>query len=355
MPIFPRYVLRRFFPSFLACLAALILILFMNKFVRLTAVAALRGASPGWVLACFALLLPYFLSLTLPTAFLIGCMITLDRFSQDGELLAARLAGFSFLQLTWPLLALSLLLCAAMLGLDHWAAPGGLKRFHRRYESVSSGFARIEPGVLTRFGTGRIRVREVDGKTGWMRGVNLFLRRDEKWLIVTAPRATVAGEGVEAALDVRDGRLQLPNSEDLVEGRFERFLIPLHPTAPSARPGEDLREMPSGEVLSRRKAVDAASSPGKEYSTELSLRSAAASAPLAFYWLVVPVFFLLKPSQRGRAYASGLLVLLVFYGLFAAGAVMSRRAGGLAGTLYPWLATAAGLAAGAPLAWNCFF
>ena len=353
MSIFSRYVLRRFFPAFLACLAALILILFMNKFVRLAAIAALKGASPAWIFACFALLLPYFLSLTLPAAYLIGCMITLDRFIQDGELLAARLAGFSFFQLTGPLAALGLLLSASMLALDHRVAPDGLRLFHRRYADVAGGFSRINPGALTPFGSGWIRVHDVDPKTGWMQSVNLFTRRDGRWLVVTAPRGVVAGEGLESTLDLRDGSFQLPNTDEFVQGSFDRFLIPLHPTTPSVQSGEDAREMTSAELLSRTRVVDAASELGREYSTEFSLRSAAASAPMVFYWLIVPIFFQLKPSRRGRGFAAGLLVLLVFYGLLAAGIVLGRREGGFDGALFPWLATVSGLVAGAPLVWGC--
>ena len=354
MTIFSRYVLRRFFPAFLACLSALVLILFMNKFVRLVAVAALKGASPAWILSCFALLLPYFLTLTLPAAYLIGSMVALDRFIQDGELLAARLAGFSFFELTRSLGALSLLIAALMLALDHWAAPDALRLFHRRYAAVAVGFSRLEPGVLSPFGSGRIWVRAADPKTGEMRDVHLFDRREGRWLIATAPRASVVGRGEESTLDLRDGRLQLPDSGELVQGTFARFLIPLHPRAPFVRPGEEAREMPSAEILSRSRAVDAASELRREYAGELSLRSAAASAPLVFYWVVVPIFFRLRPGQRGRGFAAGLLVLFLFYALLAAGVVLSRRGSGLGFVLFPWLATAAGLIAGAPLVWSCF-
>lgn len=355
MSIFSRYVLRRFLPAFLACLAALILILFMNKFTRLISLAALKGASLSWIMACFALLLPYFLSLTLPAAYLVASMVTLDRFVQDRELLAARLAGFSFFELTWPLGALSLLLSVSMLGLNHWAAPDGLRRFHRRYESVSSGFSRIEPGVLSAFGAARIRVRAVDTKTGEMKGVNLFTQREGHWIVVTAPRAVITGEGAETTLDLRDGRLLLPNSDEVIQGNFARFRIPLHPKTPLVPSAGEAREMTSVELLSRTRAIDAPSELGREYSAELSLRSAAASAPLVFYWLVVPIFFLLKPARRGRGFSAGLLVLLVFYSLLAAGAVLSRRGSGLEGVLFPWLATVSGLIAGAPLVWSCFY
>ncbi|MFI5363906.1 MAG: LptF/LptG family permease [Elusimicrobiota bacterium] len=355
MSIFSRYVLKRFFPAFLACLAALIMILFMNKLARLIAVAALKGASPAWIVACFGLLLPYFLTLTLPAAFLLASMVTMDRLAVDGELLAARLAGFSFFELTWPLAALSLLLSVSMLGLDHWGAPAGLRRFRARYSDVSRGLSRLEPGVLSPFGNGKIRVRAVDSKTGELRGVDLFAKRDDRWLIVTAPRADFIGAGVEETLVLRDGQLQLPDTEELVRGNFSRLLVPLHPTAAPLTPGEDSREMPSGELLSRARGYDAGSETGRAYATEVSVRSAAASAPFVFFWLAVPIFFLLRPGQRGRGFAGGIVVLFVFYSLLAAGVVLSRRGGGRVGALFPWLGTAAGLAAGIPLVWNCFF
>lgn len=354
MSIFPRYVLRRFFPPFAVCLGALILILFMNKFVRLIALAALKGASPAWILACFALLMPYFLTLTLPTAFLIGSMITLDRFVQDGEFFAARVTGFSFIELTWPLAALALAISVTMLGLDHWVVPRSLNLFHGRYEAVSNRFSRIQPGVLTALGSGRIQVRSVDPKTGWMRDVNLFMRRENRWLIVTAPRAVIIDEGEESTLDLRDGNLQLPNSKELISGTFVHFLVPLQPVRPAVPLVKEPREMTSGELLSRERSVDEVSGRGR-YSTELSLRSAAAFAPAVFYWIIVPIFFQLKREKRGRGFAAGLIVLLFYYGFLAVGVVLSRGGGAFESVLYPWLSTIMGLIVGAPLIWSCFY
>ena len=105
--ILPRYCLRLFAPVFLLCLSVFTGVLLMNNFLRLFNMALLKGISLFWILGCFLRLLPYFLSLALPMAFLVATMVTLGQLSEQGEVMALRASGFSFLDLTWPFLAMA--------------------------------------------------------------------------------------------------------------------------------------------------------------------------------------------------------------------------------------------------------
>src|SRR5438045_9654172 len=96
MPILARYLFRQYLPTLFLCLAVCVSVLLMNQFLRLFNLAVLKGISPFWILACFARLMPYLLSLAFPMAFLVALLLTLGYLSENGEIMALLSSGCSF-------------------------------------------------------------------------------------------------------------------------------------------------------------------------------------------------------------------------------------------------------------------
>src|SRR5579859_6864296 len=119
MSILPRYLFRQYLPTLVLSLAVCMGVLLMNQFLRLFNLAVLKGISPLWILTCFARLMPSFLSLALPMAFLVALLLTLGQLSESGEVMALRSSGFSFAEILWPYFAIAVLFSAILLFINH--------------------------------------------------------------------------------------------------------------------------------------------------------------------------------------------------------------------------------------------
>src|SRR3989338_2628518 len=178
MPILPRYFLKIFLPIFLVCLAMFLGVLLMNHFIKIFNMAVMRGISPLWIATCFARLLPFISSLALPMAFLVALLLTLGQLAEGGEIMALRASGFSFMEMTWPFLAVGVMLSGLLFYMNHKASPEGFHSFRNKYAQAAQQLARLdlEPRTFMKLGPWRLYSEKVDKKTGNMEGV-YFLRQ----------------------------------------------------------------------------------------------------------------------------------------------------------------------------------
>ncbi|MBI4371793.1 MAG: LptF/LptG family permease [Elusimicrobia bacterium] len=351
MSILTRYLLRQFLPIFGAALALFLGVLLMNQFLRLFTLAMLKGLPIGWILACFARLLPAFAGLAVPMAYLVATMTALGHLAESGEIMALRAGGFSHREIARPFLGLALALSALLLVVNHKAGPDGFHSFRQRTSEAARKLARVEvrPRSFTPLGPWRLYTREADPASGRLRGVYLVRPGRADGVRVNAETGRLrldAGRGVE--LELADGQLQLPNKdpERFTAGRFARYRVFL-PLAPPPAPREpDLQEMTTREL--RRRGADPRTSPDhrREYVVEAAARTAGALSPFVFCWVAVPLGLGLRRRARGADFAASLGVMFAFYGLLVVGIGVGRR-GDLLAPAAPWLADAAGLAAGA--------
>ena len=144
MSILPRYLMRTFLPLFGLCLALFTGVLLMNNFLKLFSLAVTKGISLVWILSCFSRLLPYFMSLTVPMAFLVALLMALGQFSDRGEVMALRSSGFSFREMTWPFLAVAMFFSGLLLWVNHKVSPEGLHSFRSRQSQATQQLARID-------------------------------------------------------------------------------------------------------------------------------------------------------------------------------------------------------------------
>ena len=355
LSILPRYCLRLFLPVFLLCLAVFTGVLLMNNFIKLFNMALLKGISWLWIAGCFARLLPYFLSLAVPMAFLVATMLTLGQLCEQGEVMALRACGFSFMELTWPFLALAAVLSGVNLYLNHKAAPDGFHSFRKQYAVAAQQVSKVDlqPGSFMRLGTWKLYARQAEPDTGRLAGVYLVRQEArESGLRVSAREGLLSvAEGKSFNLELEHGTLQLPNVEPdkFTAGRFARYRLRV-PVAGAAQTQRmlDIPEINSSGLKARIDAPETTAQHRNEYTVELSLRSAAALAPFVFFWIAAPLGLRFSRHSRGMGFAASLAILMAYYGLVAVGMGLGRRHDRLAGAA-PWLADAAGLALGVVL------
>ena len=285
--ILPRYCVRLFLPMFLLCLGAFIAsswlgsrlplpetnvawivpaslatiftgFLLMNHFLRLFNLALLKGISLFWILGCFARLLPYLLSLALPMAFLVAILVTLGQLSEQGEVMALRASGFSFLDLTWPFLGMAVACSLLLLVLNHRAAPAGFHSFRKQYQVAAQQISKVElqPGSFLRLGPWKLYARRADPDTGRLRDVYLVRAgKSDSGLRVNAREGLITlAPGRSLDLELSDGTLQLPNKnpEKFTAGRFARYRLSV-PVAgtPQGKPSLDIPEITSAGLRER--------------------------------------------------------------------------------------------------------
>lgn len=353
MLIVPRYVLRLFLPLFGASAALFLGVLLMNQFLRLFSLAMMKGIPAWWVLTLFAPLLPSLAALAVPMSFMVAAMIAVGQLSDSGELMALRASGFSYREITRPLLWAALVLSALMLVVNHKIGPEGFHSFRKRTSEAAQKVARVElrPRSFIELGPWRLYARESDSKTGMLEGVYLVRPGASQGMRINAERGTLTSDPERGiTLELLDGQLQLPSREPerFTSGRFDRYSVFVPLSAPAAAPRPlDIQEMTTRVLLRRAADPETTVQHRLEYRTEAAVRSVGALAPFVFFWVGVPLG-MTKRRTRGADFAASLVVLFVFYGLLVVGVSLGRRHEALASTA-PWLCDVAGLIAGAVL------
>jgi len=96
-----RYLISEIIPPFLLGLLAFTSVLLIGRILRLIELVVTRGVPILQILKLFSLILPTFLEMTVPMAFLLAILLGLGRMSNDQELLAMKASGISAAQILW--------------------------------------------------------------------------------------------------------------------------------------------------------------------------------------------------------------------------------------------------------------
>ncbi len=354
MPILSRYFLRIFLPLFMLCLAVFTAVLMMNQFLRLFNLALMKGISPLWILGCFARLLPFMCSLAVPMAFVVALLLAFGQLADGGEVLALRSCGFSFVEMTWPFLALSIALSGVLLYLNHKASPDGFHAFRNEFLAAGRQITRVdvESQSFMDLGPWKLYADYADAKSGLLDDVYLVRSKGGAGTQIEAKRGRLTvRKGVGATLELEDGELRLPNTDPskFTSGHFDSYRVDV-PASGGVPPERtlDIQELSSPRLLEAIRNPKTTPQHKVEYTVELAVRSAGALSPFVFFWLAAPLGLQLGRQSRSRGFVLSLGILFAFYGLLATGIAVGRRRPALA-SVAPWGADMVGLALGIAL------
>lgn len=336
--IIHRYLLREILGPTLLCLLVFTMVLLAGRMVRLVELVINKGVALADIALLFSALLPPFLAIALPLAFLMGIMLGLGRLCADGETTALKAAGIGLDRIARPVLAMACV-CALLTGLiAWWGAPWGNRTFRGTLFEITSKKASValQPQLfIKQFGGLVLYADGLDERTGEMRGVFIVeqKRADEPPLLIVAESGRVFSDPVEetVTLRLRDGTLHRQAAAGRGDGyqvaRFARYDVrpDLAPALAEARkPNRKPKELTFAE-LRRRAAEDGR--PALAARAELHRRLCAPLAPLLFVLFALPFGIRSQRSGRGGGFLAGLAIYLAYYALTSLAETLTADAG----------------------------
>lgn len=338
-----RYVIREVALPFLAWTALLCVLLFVMSFLRGAEVLLGSAVTFGDFARVVLYLLPSFLTMALPIAFLLAILLGLGRLVEDGELRAMQSVGVSpSLVLAGPV-AMGVLLSGVLALLISSIQPWGTVMVRVTANDVirRNLMKDLKPGVFHDEVSGiTLYTGERDPNGNW-RNVLLYDSRDpERPLLVTAPRGAVRSteweDGVLFELD--DGQV---HRSDTTGGEYS--VVSFGHATLRAGIGDSFsqknqfvrarEDRTPGELLDLARAAAERGEDPRPWNVTLHWRLGQMLMPLSFAFLGVPLAIARRRGGRGWGVFFTLGGYVGFY-------VIARLAVQLAdaGTLAPWFA-----------------
>ena len=215
-----RYLISEILPPFFFGLMAFTFILLIGRILKLIELVITRGVPLVQTAKLFSLILPTFLELTVPMAFLLAILLGLGRLSSDQELLAMKASGISPTQILWPLSSVAMMIAIITLLLTMFARPAANSAIKKELYNIAKsrvGTALKEKVFNDDFPNILIYVEEIIPPGSTAQGV---------LIVDTAPEAiAVAESGLKNGADLK--RLQAAGYRAFLIG--ERFMTAIDP------------------------------------------------------------------------------------------------------------------------------
>ena len=299
-----RYLIRSFLTLFLALIAVAMALLLLERLIRIADLVAGSDTAMLTGSLLIANLIPHYLNLALPGAFLISMILTVDRLSRSGEIVALMAAGVSLYRIVLPFVLFAAALAMASLLISGYLQP--VSRYSYR-ELVHNLHHR---SIVTVFQ--ERKVVQYDNKIIWTQSVDSEGKTlGPVFILETAPN------GRKAFMSSKSGTLnEMSNGMwaiTLINGRgasynpgdppnryeridFDKVLWPAVTNLEAYRPrGDDERELLLTELLNTKKA--GGHSNVNEAAAVASFHDRTSRAALL---LVMPVIAVLLGLNLGR-------------------------------------------------------
>ena len=333
-----RYLIAEVLPPFFLGLLAFTFILLIARILRLIELVVTRGVPLFQIGKLFALILPTFLEMTVPMAFLLAILLGLGRMSNDQELLAMKASGVSAPQILWPIALLGLVVALMTLGLTMFARPAANFALKRELYNIARnrvGTALREKVFNDDFPKILIYVEELVPPGNTAQGVLIVDKRDrvrEDIILGKVARITTDEETNTLGLRLFDGSIyeRERNRPGFSQTRFNiyDFKLDLDELVGPVRQKEaGPKEMPLAELL---KAIETKRGGGAKAIAErmeLHQRISFAFIPLVFSLLGVSLTLLPRTSRANRSWGFMLCTfwLMTYYTLLSLGKALGDK------------------------------
>jgi len=313
-----RYILQELGAPFAQSLGALTFILLTREILRLVELLINKGVGLVPLLKTFAWLMPSFFVLTLPMACLIASISAFSRLSSDRELTALQATGVSLGRLLRPLLLFSTVVFLITLALAQFAQPWAGQSFKKSAlvllrEHMSLAF---DEGVFNRPTDKVVMYLGERSLPGGPRGVFISDAR-----ITGEPRIIVAQDWSaindplhnRVGMTLRDGTIHIhptdPREYRMITFAHYDFTLNL---------SESLSPTPDERLSLHDVRAKIASTNGADPRYLRMLQDhykdlAVPASTVLFGIIGMPLGIVLKRSGRAGGFATGILVILLFY------------------------------------------
>ena len=344
--IMDRYIFGEILVPFFLSMAALTLVLFVQRMFRLAELVISKGASVASTAKIFAYIMPSFFVITVPMSFLVGTLTAFSRLSSDSEVTAMKASRISLYSMTRPVMLFALLSFLFTSAMSLFVAPEAnhALKVHLFNLVKSKAMIGIEPGVFSSTFDGMVIYVDKMESLDHMEGIFIADERSPK-----DPYAIFARRGVliadpqslQVTLAMKQGSVHTP-PRDVQSYSFmsfesgNLFLDISHALIRQGSSEQEVEETNSLELLRtiRRAAVQDQSV--IEMKNEIHKRLSIPFACILFGLIGAPLGIRKSRSGKSAGIAIALLVFLVFYMVFAAGMNLSKT-GEVAPTLAFWV------------------
>jgi lipopolysaccharide export system permease protein len=356
--IHQRYLAATFIPPFVLATTFFVVFLMTFNFFKFTPYVVTKGVDWSSILLLMAYMGLMILPFAMPLAVLLATVYTLNKLSEDSEIVAMRAFGVSKEKLFMPFLVLGILIAGTMFSLNREVVPFAKREVRNSLLKFASKamlnqirpeeFFDDIPGLTLYAST----VSE-DGRT--MKDLFLYMKdkktKEEK--VIFSKEGSLKGGKKNLAslmIELKEGTIIRNDVEkgDLQKISFDKYTFPAFDKIPgfgsynkaSTRSMRDLRkEIKRNKADYEKSKISGKDINGKRKAYHVNLLEywGRFNTPLAIMGCILLGFGVGIKTGRGKEKNSALLALMVllpFYGLFFWGLSLSKN-----GWLYPSVAT----------------
>lgn len=345
MRVLDRYVLRELTFPFLLGLALFTFLLLVDKIFDLVDLILNKGVPPALVGLLLLYILPAFLVLTIPMAFLLAILVAFGRLSADMEIVALKASGVGLWRLLRPVLGYGLVAAVATGYLMFEAVPRSNYAFKALFFEILRRQAAV--GIRERvfnddFGDLVIYVEELAvDQVGLRRILVADERKPDEMRIVTAREGRLISDEVNRRVTLRllggtvhETPRQSPRQYRQIRFSSYDLTLPLdNPLARAAEAPKGDREMTVGELRAEVARARGSGGNPNPFLVELHKKYAIPAASLIFAILGVPLGIRAHRAGRWAAFVAVLPVFLFYHVALSLGETLADR-----GRIPPWLA-----------------
>ena len=206
-----RYIAKEVIIPFFLGIGIFTIILLMDKIVKLIELVVSKGVKLSEVISLIIYILPSFMVITIPMAFLLAVLLAFGRLSTDEEITALKSSGVGLYQMMPPVIVLSLIAFTISLFLMMYALPWGNHSFKTKIFNIVKRKADTEiiPGrIIDSFKGMVMYVSDYDKSSGLYKGVILSERErgsSEKTVIAKEGEFITRQDNFSVILRLYDG------------------------------------------------------------------------------------------------------------------------------------------------------
>jgi lipopolysaccharide export system permease protein len=335
MKILRKYIIEEIIVMFLFSLAIFTFALVVGNIIRLAELVINKGVDIKLVGKLFLYLIPFLLSYTIPMSILTSALLVFGRLSGDNEIVAMRSSGINIYRLSFPLLAIGLLLSLFSIALNndiiprmHFASRKIIKNI-----GVRTPAAYLEPGAFIKSFKGYIIfIHEIDKNK--LKGVRIYQPQDE-----SATRTIIAERGEFITLEnqnavklkLTNGTSDEPNPKNptnFYKLNFKTYYLTLNLDESMASSGyteKKAKEMNFQEIKNEIKKLGKYHVDTPSLIAEFHRKISISFASLVFIIIGIPLGIFTRRGEKSIQFAIALAVIVVYYLLMAASIALALK------------------------------
>jgi lipopolysaccharide export system permease protein len=346
MRILDRYILREILTPFLLSMAALTLVLFLQRIYRLAELIVSKGATVSSTAKLFVYVMPSFLVLTIPMSLLVATLTAFTQLSADSEVTAMKASRFSLYNMIRPVMLFAVIAFAVTTLTSLIIAPQAnhALKVHLFNMVKSRAMVGIEPGVFSSTFDGMVIYVDKMESLDEMQGIFISDERSAKdptAIVARRGRLIADPESLKVTLAMKQGSIQsLPRNEQSYSTmEFDSgnlYLDISHALIQSGPLDLESDEIGSLELYRDLKRARQEGKPTIDIESELHKRLSIPFACLLFGLIGAPLGIRQSRSGKSAGVSIALLVVLLYYIVLAAGTNLSNT-GKLSPAVAYWL------------------